>query len=58
MKIQKSVTQKLSKIKKSKKLSDQELCDLIGISKPSLYERKRKHNWKVSEAYMINHIVA
>ena len=47
------VTKKLETIKSDRNLSDEKLCELIGISKPSLYERKRSHNWKKSEAFMI-----
>lgn len=47
------VTKKLDLIKSDRKLSDEKLCELIGISKPSLYDRKKNHNWKKSEAFMI-----
>lgn len=35
------------------KYTDEEICKKIGISKPTLYARLSKHNWKVSELYLI-----
>lgn len=33
---------------------DDELANKIGISKPTLYTRLAKHNWKKSELHLIN----
>ena len=33
--------------------SDEDLVKKIGITKPTLYARISKHNWKVSEIFLI-----
>jgi predicted DNA-binding protein (UPF0251 family) len=33
--------------------NDEELAKKIGISKPTLYTRLTKHNWKLSELHLI-----
>lgn len=45
-------TLKANKIKLSN--TDQETADIIGISKPTLYTRLKKHNWKKGEVQLIN----
>lgn len=49
----KEVTKKLEELKRSLSISDERLCSMIGISKPSLYAKKKSHKWKKSEAFMI-----
>lgn len=44
-----------SKIQKMRTYnSDDEICKIIGISKPTLYVRLKTNNWKVSELFLIN----
>ena len=33
--------------------TDEEVCKMIGISKPTLYTRIAKHNWKTAEIFLI-----
>jgi len=33
--------------------TDEEIIKKLGISKPTLYARISKHNWKVSEIFLI-----
>lgn len=40
-------TIKIQKLRE--KNTDDEICVLIGISKPTLYTRLNRHNWKLSE---------
>jgi hypothetical protein len=40
-------TQKIHKLRDV--ISDEKICALIGISKPTLYTRLNRHNWKLSE---------
>ena len=48
-------TTKVQKIRQLK--TDEETSKIIGISKPTLYTRIKKHNWKVSEIFLIEKIV-
>lgn len=34
-------------------MTDVHLCEILGISKNTLYTRLKQSNWKVSEIYMI-----
>ena len=45
-------TQKVQKLRD--KNTDDEVCFLIGISKPTLYTRLNRHNWKLSETTHIS----
>lgn len=36
--------------------TDDEVCKIIGISKPTLYVRLKKSNWKTSETYLIERL--
>ncbi len=36
--------------------TDDEVCKIIGISKPTLYVRLKKSNWKTSEIYLIERL--
>jgi hypothetical protein len=33
--------------------TDEELCKKIGITRPTLNSRVSKHNWKVSEIFLL-----
>lgn len=33
--------------------TDDEVCRIIGISKPTLYTRLKQSNWKISEIFLI-----
>lgn len=44
-------TQKIERFRIYK--TDDEVCKLIGISKPTLYTRLKCSNWKVSEIFLI-----
>jgi predicted DNA-binding transcriptional regulator AlpA len=44
-------TSKVQRLRLS--FTDEDLVKKIGISKPTLYARITKHNWKVSEIYLI-----
>ena len=33
--------------------TDEEVCKMIGISKPTLYTRIVQHNWKTAEIFLI-----
>jgi len=35
------------------KYTDEEIAKKIGITKPTLYARLLKHNWKLSEVHLI-----
>lgn len=48
------VTAKVQRLRTS--FTDEELIKKIGISKPTLYTRIAKHNWKVSEIYLIERL--
>ena len=45
------VTAKVQRLRIS--FTDEDLVKKIGISKPTLYARISKHNWKVSEVFLI-----
>lgn len=36
--------------------TDEEICKKIGFSKPTLYTRLKRSNWKISEIYLIENI--
>lgn len=38
---------------KALKHTDEELAKLLGISRPTLYTRLKKHNWRKSEIFYI-----
>ena len=44
-------TSKIQRLRLS--FTDEEIVNKIGISKPTLYARISKHNWKVSEVFLI-----
>ena len=44
-------TAKAQKLRLS--FSDEDLCKMIGITKPTLYSRIINHKWKVSELFLI-----
>lgn len=48
-------TNKVLKIRINK--SDDEVCKIIAISKPTFYIRLKKQNWKTTEISHINSIV-
>lgn len=48
-------TSKVQKIRHYK--NDEEVCKIIGISKPTLYTRLSSNNWKVSEIFLIEKYV-
>jgi len=37
--------------------TDDEVCKIIGISKPTLYTRLKESNWKTSEIFLIEKYV-
>lgn len=49
-------TELLQKIRLESNYNDEEICEFIGISKPTLYKRLRLQNWKVGEIFAINNI--
>ena len=55
-KVKKETTKKAQEIKESKSLNDIQLCILFGISKPTLYRRKNKHDWSKAEIFYLNHL--
>lgn len=44
-------TSKVQRLRLS--FTDEDLVKKIGITKPTLYARISKHNWKVSEIFLI-----
>lgn len=36
--------------------TDEEVCKIIGISKPTLYTRLKENNWKVLEIFKIERL--
>lgn len=48
-------TSKIRTIRLSK-TTDEELCALIGISKPTLYKRLKSHDWKLGEILAIKNV--
>lgn len=44
-------TNKVESLRYCKK--DADIAKIIGISKPTLYTRLKRNNWKVSEIYLI-----
>ena len=44
-------TSKVQRLRLS--FSDEDLVKKIGITKPTLYARISRHNWKVSEIFLI-----
>lgn len=44
-------TSKVQKIRHYK--TDDDVCKIIGISKPTLYVRLKENNWKKSEIFLI-----
>lgn len=44
-------TSKVQRLRLS--FTDEDLVKKIGITKPTLYARITKHNWKVSEIFLI-----
>lgn len=44
-------TSKVQRLRLS--FTDEELVKKIGITKPTLYARISRHNWKVSEIFLI-----
>jgi len=36
--------------------TDDEVCKIVGISKPTLYTRLKNSNWKTAEIYLIERI--
>lgn len=47
-------TSKVQKIRHYK--TDDDVCKVIGISKPTLYVRLKENNWKTSEIFLIESI--
>ena len=47
-------TRKIEQIRFYK--TDDDVCKIIGISKPTLYVRLKKSNWKTSEIYLIERL--
>jgi len=45
-------TSKVQRLRLS--FTDEDLVKKIGITKPTLYARISKHNWKVSEIFLID----
>ena len=42
------ITERVQKVREFK-YTDDELCKRLGISRPTLYVRMKKHNWKKGE---------
>lgn len=49
-----NTTNKVQMMRSNK--TDLEVCEIIGISKPTLYKRLRLHNWKKSEIVLIKNL--
>lgn len=48
------VTEKVRKMRLS--TTDDELIKVLGISKPTLYQRLKDHKWKKSEMFYISNL--
>jgi len=51
MNIQNRTTEKILKLRES--MTIDEICSLIGITKPTYYKRIKNHDWKKSEKHLI-----
>jgi predicted DNA binding protein len=49
------VTIKALQYKKKENISLDALAEKLGITKMTLYQRMKRHNWKVTEVFFINH---
>jgi len=52
MNTQNKTTDKILKLRES--MTIDEICSLIGITKPTYYSRLKRNNWKKSEKHLIN----
>ena len=50
-------TDKVYKLRKDPKANDNDLSELLGISKVTLYTRLKVSNWKKSEIALINNLL-
>lgn len=48
------VTDKVKRLRSQ--TTDEELSKLLGLSRPTLYQRLKDHKWKVSEIYYISNL--
>lgn len=52
-----TLTEKIKKEIESKRLTITALADLLGLSRPTIYERLEKSNWKKLEVIQLNKII-